>query len=100
MTTTDVRRRTESVPNEIENTDPHTPMGLRTRGAKTPSGGAAYATAAHLDKLADYLRLITTAVNDTGWHAPAMLVSFGEVEAESIVVGVRWINGEYHAEIR
>jgi hypothetical protein len=80
--------------------DPDTPLGRAPKTSQGRSGGVAYATSAQLTSLAEYLTALTITATDTGWHSPNMIVSMGEVEEESIVVGVRWINGAYVVEIR
>lgn len=77
-----------------------TPIGRAQKVAPGRSGGVAYANAEQLASLSGYIARMTAAANETGWHAPNMIVSLGEIEEESIVVGVRWVNGEYLAEIR
>lgn len=87
-------------PGRIKLPDPDTPIGRAPKVAQGRSGGVAYATSDQLASLSGYIARMTAAANETGWHAPNMIVSLGDVEEEAIVVGVRWINGEYHAEIR
>lgn len=101
MTTTDAgqRQRHQNVTSDTEQADAHSPLGRRPRSAQQPPG-VAYATSEHLRSLASYLQQLTSAVEDTGWRVPNHVASFGEVEEETIMVGVRWINGAYHAEIR
>lgn len=75
----------------------HTSRTLKT--AQRTSGGAAYASAEQLAKLAQHLRLLNDATHETGWVTPSMIASFGEGD-ESIVVGIRWVGDAYFAEIR
>lgn len=85
-----------------ETSHPHPPIGRRQKVPPRAPDGAAYATAQQLVSLGAFLDELTTTAGHTGWHVNSMVVSYGDETAadESIVVGVRWINGAYHAEIR
>jgi hypothetical protein len=89
-----------SQPNEIENGGLGKPIGRALKVAPRQSGGTAYASAAQLASLGAYLTRLTEITTETGWHTPTMIVAFGDSEAESIVVGVRWVGDAYYAEIR
>jgi hypothetical protein len=99
-TTTLTDQAAQTLSGSTEPATPSTPLGGRPRPAQRTSGGVAYANAENLASLAGFLQRLTAATAETGWHAPNMIVSFGDAEDESIVVGVRWITDTYVAEIR
>lgn len=99
MTVARQHERAQGVPDEINLSDLARTMGRTQKVAPAASGGASFASSAQLGSLAAYLNQLTTIATETGWHTPTMVVSSGD-DDEAIVVGVRWINGAYYAEIR
>lgn len=99
MTTTSQRERPQSVPTEIDIPALSRRIGQGVKVAPAPSGGAALATSTQLKTLGEFLEHLTAATNDTGWRTTGLVASLGDGE-EAIVVGIKWINGAYYAEIR
>lgn len=92
--------RAQIDPGRVKLPGPDKPTARTLKAPQGGSGGVAYANSDQLASLSGYVARMTAAANETGWHAPNMIVALGEVEEESIVVGVRWISGEYVVEIR
>lgn len=89
------------VPDNINTSTPTPSTGRGGNNAQRGSGGAAYASAAQLASLGDYIRGLTQLTRETGWHTPTTVITCDDtVEDESVVIGIRWVGDAYFAEIR
>lgn len=89
----------QSAPTEIETPRLGRPIGRGPKTAPASTGSAAYASGTDLASLAEFLNALNSATEQSGWRADTMIVSLGK-EAETIVVGVRWMTNAYYVEIR
>lgn len=95
-------RTAQTHPRRDDHADPTPTIGRTPKVAPGRSQGVAYATSDQLASLSGFIASMTAAAKETGWHATNLIASYGDVEDEKIIVGIRWIDamGGYVAEIR